>query len=167
MSMPRIKSTLTGEVSNVRGDIARELIKMGVATAIDPLELADMPAPGKPKYKAAAPPEPSWDVTTIKRATRGNDGGEYPELVIRMEIIGQVYNWSGQPKYANAVARWDGGQRYLSGFGRPVPDEVLARYEHLWKKNPQWRGPYGETKEETSANTKNYFRGTWINDELL
>ena len=36
--MPRIKSLLNGEVSNVRGDIAREMIKLGVAEALDPLE---------------------------------------------------------------------------------------------------------------------------------
>jgi hypothetical protein len=83
---------------------------------------------------------PVWDVVTVARTTVHAANSAPPELIIQMEILGGLYRWSGDPKRANHTADWDGGKRYLNGFGREIPDDVLGRYTALWKKNPTWRG---------------------------
>jgi hypothetical protein len=135
--MPRIKSTLNGEVSNVRADIAREMVKMGVATALDSLDaLSDTPSL-LPRYQhPAAPTEPRWQIETV--------GLSKKELVIRMSILGQVYYFSGNPASANKTVAWDGGSRFLNGFGRAIPKQILEAYREQWNANESLRGPEGD-----------------------
>jgi hypothetical protein len=172
--MPRIKSTLTGEVSNVRGDIARELIKMGVATAIDSLEPeADLPVCGESHQDAQRrrliatmqvnPAAPVWAVVTIPRPSAHDTAGK--ELNIQMEILGGVYMWNGDPKRANITVDWDGGKRYVNGFGRLIPEETLGRYTHLWKQNQTWRGALApKEKQQASGSTDKFFSIPWLRE---
>jgi len=60
----KIKSKLNGEVSNVRADIAREMVKLGVAELLEPDTGSDgIVAPnGEPPYRLPKPgdtPNPS------------------------------------------------------------------------------------------------------------
>jgi hypothetical protein len=63
--MPRIKSLLNGEVSNVRADIAREMIKLGVAVAIDNLDAPESAGPRLPKWQPAVKPNFVWSIDLV------------------------------------------------------------------------------------------------------
>jgi len=134
--MPRIKSNLTGEVSNVRGDIARELIKMGVATALESLgpdspgEGSRLPKPTDPIVKL----NPKWEVCVHT----GREDGK--TLCIRMCLGNSVVDYFGSPDAANARREWKGGGRWLNGFGMAVPPEILKQYARSYKENPSLRG---------------------------
>jgi hypothetical protein len=133
--MPRVKSLLNGEVSNVRGDIAREMIKLGVAEALDSLGPDTGENTSKlPKYNPTAVQEPSWEVTVHQ----GAQGAKV--LVIRMTLNNGTYDYAGLPKDANRRREWPGGGLYLSGFGRAVPKEILKQYEKSYDANSELRG---------------------------
>jgi hypothetical protein len=130
--VPRIKSLLNCEVSNVRADIAREMIKLGVATALDPLDTSE--GSRLPKYQPAAVPEPSWEVCVHN----GSQGAK--TLCIRMTLPNVVVDYTGSPADANRRLEWQGGGRWLNGFGREVPTEILKIYNRQYKDNPSLRG---------------------------
>jgi len=133
--MPRIKSNLTGEVSNVRGDIARELIKMGVATALESLGPDTEGSPSRlPKYQPAVVPEPQWQVLIR------NNSDDTKVLVIRMTLPNMVADYFGPPADVNRKIAWPGGFRWANGFGRAVPDEILSDYNRQYKRNEGIRG---------------------------
>lgn len=140
--MPRIKSLLNGEISNVRADIAREMIKLGVATALDPKELEPdgTVAPyGESPYRLpragdARPPMPTWSVVITPFANK---------LAIQRETI-----W-GPQKTEKAFCsfhpasihdrRAADGTLFCSSFGCAVPEETLVEYKRQWKANPKLR----------------------------
>jgi hypothetical protein len=145
--MPRIKSLLNGEVSNVRGDIAREMVKLGVATALDALEAPNESPSKLPRYNPESVPEPQWEVVTT--------GVTQHELVIRMTLLGGVYHYSGSPENANRKISWDGGFRYANNFGREIPRQILAQYAAAWKSSPDLRGPEGCAEPERNGCPEN------------
>jgi hypothetical protein len=154
--MPRIKSLLNGEIQNVRGDIAREMIKLGVAEAIDPVEdqipprkvAADvtvdgdgtvhqiggdsyrLPKPGD----AARAAQPQFEVIVAN---------EYKStqkfLAIRMTQGRTVVDYVGKPENANRRVTWEGGGRWLNGFGREIPAETVKEYARAYKANDNLR----------------------------
>jgi hypothetical protein len=140
----KIKNLFTGVVSNERADIARALIRQGLCEALE----ADTNAPEgegvsklPPKFNAAnfVKLDPAWEVTVL---------GDHDQkvLAIRMTLGRAVYNYTGQPEHANAKAVWDGGGRYVNGFGREIPESILKLYTEQWNDNPNHRDPYGEVK---------------------
>jgi hypothetical protein len=132
--MPGIKSLLNGEVSNVRADIAREMIKLGVATALDPLDTSEGEGSRLPKYQPAVMPEPSWEVCVHN----GAQGAK--TLCIRMTLPNVTVDYFGLPADANRRHEWRGGGRYLNGFGREVPADIVKLYTRQHKENPSLRG---------------------------
>jgi hypothetical protein len=134
---------------HVHREVARPLITAGIAESLEAPE-ADLPVCGESHQDRArrrlglsaptAVPAPVWDVVSMNRTTAQDANSAPPELTIQMEIMGALYRWSGDPKNANVRAEFDGGARYLSGFGRPIPEDVLGRYTYIWNKNPTWRG---------------------------
>jgi hypothetical protein len=142
----RIKSKLNGEISNVRGDIAREMVKLGVAEIIgeSPAEVAArLPKPGD-----AVTPEPRWSVEVV--------GLETKHLAIQM-LIGVQNNqtlYIGHPDSVNARKEWPGGGRYLNGFGRAVPDEIAREYKRQWKASESLRAPLPDPRERCEENER-------------
>jgi hypothetical protein len=125
-----------GEVSSVRNDLGRELVRAGIAFAVNQKELDEPEQVGPPRtYKPGSVAAPKWKVGQFSKPVSGGF-----ELRIQMQILGQTYSYNGDPYKANARVEWDGGSRYLNGFGRAVPDEILDEYSRQWKANPDLRG---------------------------
>lgn len=132
----QIKNLFTGIVTNERADIARALIRQGLAEALNPKDLQEDAPAGPPKgYKPGSAAQPHWEVGTYPLPVSGG-----AELRIVMQILGQTYFYNGHPDRADARATWDGGFRYLNGLGRAVPDDILAEYKRQWKSNSNIRG---------------------------
>jgi hypothetical protein len=167
---------ITNDIEDhVDRNLANSLIRAGIAVAVDPQE-PDIPIAGtslqdrqRARLGLTSQPAavPVWDVVTVARKTKANPHDPMPqELVIQMEILGGQFRWSGNPKHANATIKWDGGQRYLSGFGREVPSEILGRYTALWKKNPEWRGPERPLNfGDSSRDTRKFFDIPWMDEQ--
>lgn len=140
-----------GEVSSVRNDLGRELVRAGIAEAVDPkdLEQSNKPNDGTnldlqplPKPGDFRCPNPEWEVVLRKKATGGD------ELAIRMRILGTDYFYCGHPATANNKISWDGGFRWTSGLGREIPSETLREYEHRWKRHENLRAPASVQMDE-------------------
>jgi hypothetical protein len=126
----KIRNKFSGIVSSERADIAKAMIRQGMAEALEP-EQQDT-EPGKlPKYDPSRIPQPTWSVSI--------EGNVRKELCIRMELPGLVALYSGHPKNINSTVSWPGGQRWLSGFGRECPAEIATQYSRQWKDNEQLR----------------------------
>jgi len=125
--MPKIKSLLNGNISNVRGDIAREMVKMGVA------EIIGEDPDGFPRAGDAAIPPPEWSVCLLT-------GSGFQELVIKCVVGKATYYYSGLPKGLNDKEEWPGGFRYLNGFGREIPAHIVDEYTRAYAMNPAQRG---------------------------
>jgi hypothetical protein len=140
--MPHIKSKINGAVSNVRGDIAREMIKLGIAEEVQgegveaPLIRSNEPVPV---------PERKWEIRLL-RETRPE-----PVLAIEMRQGPTLIQYIGPPDVLTAVRKWDGGQRWLHGFGVSVPEGIAAEYTKRWQGNPHLRGPYDPNPNEPHA----------------
>jgi hypothetical protein len=122
----KIKSLINGQVSNVRGDIAREMVKLGVAEI-----LPEFPKPGE----AVLPPE-EWAVVLIGGYKGGNK-----HLAVQLKMGPQVFLFWDNPRLINARREWQGGGRYINGFGRAVPAAVADEYTKRWNQNEALRGP--------------------------
>ena len=136
----KIKNLFTGVVSSERADIARALIRQGLCEALEP-DAPEGEGVSKlpPKFNAATfvKLDPQWEVAVL---------GDHDQkvLAIRMTLGSAVYSYSGQPKHANAKIEWDGGGRFVNGFGRAIPESILKLYTEQWNSNPNLRDPYGE-----------------------
>jgi hypothetical protein len=138
----KIRNLFTGIVSSERADIARALIRQGLCEALE----ADTNAPEgegvsklPPKFNAAnfVKLDPAWEVTVL---------GDHDQkvLAIRMTLGSAVYSYTGKPEHANAKVVWDGGGRYVSGFGREIPGDILKLYTEQWNRNRNLRDPNAE-----------------------
>jgi hypothetical protein len=166
--MPRIKSLLNGEVSNVRGDIARELIRMGVAEAIDPIEENKSERKGyvvvstdgtvapdlEPAYRLPKPgdykaPKVVW---SIDQVLSGGEDPTHTYVAIRRDLIrgftdkkgGQVTDVSYctfPPKFVHDRSAHD-GTKFCSVFGVPVPADIIEQYSEIWKRSENKRAPH-------------------------
>ena len=125
-----------GEVSSVRNDLGRELVRAGIATLVEnEPDGRCLPKPGD--YKV---PAPRWSVETVATHT-----GHVLAVVMRLGNSDPVL-YAGSPKFINARREWQGGGRFVNGFGRRVPDETVKQYAQLWKEaEPQ---PVIEGQEE-------------------
>lgn len=140
--MPKIQSLLNGEVKNVRGDIARELVAMGVATILEEDKADGFVRPRDeapyrlPRLEDAVIPEPQWSVE--------KHGESKPLLVIVMRVGNSTATYSGSPANVNRKNTWEGcpkdGGHFWNGFGRPVPAEIVELYAREWMANPELRG---------------------------
>ncbi len=131
----KIKNLFSGVVTNERADIARALVRQGMAEALEP-DTGDAKNDYLPKPYTASNPVIFWDVITRHRA----DGKD--ELAISLVVNGrQPIFYQGKPENVNKRQEWDGGGRWLSGLGRECPEEVVKRYKKLWKSNDQLRAP--------------------------
>lgn len=128
----KIKNLFSGIVTNERVDIARALIRQGMAEALEP-DTGDTPA--RPTHKPGSVGAPSWEVGTYELPVTGGH-----ELRVVMKILGQTYYYNGKPEDANARVTWDGGSRYLSGLGREIPATILDEYRRQYKSNSNIRG---------------------------
>jgi hypothetical protein len=132
----RIKYLNNSVEDHVDRNLGTSLIRAGLAVAVGPEESEATPF-RLPKYQhPSAPAEPRWQIETV--------GISKKELVIRMSILGQVYYFSGNPASANKTVAWDGGSRFLNGFGRAIPKQILKAYREQWNANESLRGPEGD-----------------------
>lgn len=143
----QIKNLFSGIVTNERQDIARALIRQGMAEAVDPKELEMVARPGEQPYRIPKPgdfkmPEPKWLVDLHTRAQ---------VLVIQMAILGQFYFYSGDPSDANRTEKWNGQPRFINGFNRAIPQPILEEYKRRWKAEPNHR----DVPKFVSANPSN------------
>jgi len=153
----KIKSKLTGEVSNVRGDIAKEMVKLGVAeyVPLDPaVSLLDVARANLQETMGTpAPVQPVWEVLVRDLPVSGKK-----ELVIQCAVGQQKTYYSGKPENVNLRRQWEGGGRYLNGFGRAVPDEICEGYLKAYKKFPTLRGYVTKTTEEQQREYQEYIK---------
>jgi len=133
-----------GNVSSVRNDLGRELIRAGIGTLVeaDPAPegktvaadrgpgmlpevytLPTAPAPGAPLPAWATP---RWNVVLFKNAF----------WAIQMDIGQQRGFYFGPPDQIHNK-RDNQGNRYSSVFGRAVPADVLEAYKRAYKANPE------------------------------
>ncbi len=169
--MPRIKSLLNGEVNNVRGDIARELIRMGVAEALDTIE--EVTRKGQisvstdgtvapdgeaayrlPRYGDHKPAVPRFYVDLYE--------GKY--VSIFLEIGGVIRHYRGDPDCIHN-RRDHTGREFCSALGFPVPVEIQKEYLRQWKKNSSLRDP-GAPGIHQANQTSRQDGPTWIADRL-
>lgn len=116
----QIKSKLNGETSHVRPDIARELVKMGVA------EIVRLPRPGD-----APKPVPAWAIVDYHgflaiEMRLGTVGGKH---------TGRVQYYLGSPDSVNN-RKDHAGNTFCTAFGWHVPDDVVDKYKRACKQQP-------------------------------
>ena len=134
----KIRSKLNGEVSNVRGDIAREMVKLGVAEIISD---GTVEAVGEKPYRLPRPadlqvPLPEWKVGTARTVD------EVHFLAIVLNVGHNHITYFGEPRLVNAKVRTvGGGTRWFSGFGRECPAEIVEEYTRRWNADASLRGP--------------------------
>lgn len=109
-----------GNVSSVRNDLGRELIRAGIAVEIK-------------KDPPKADLTPRWSVEII------NTHGTYPVLAIVLRIGTGVISYTGRPDDVNAVKSWPGGKRFAN-FSHECPPSIVLLYEARWDANEQLRG---------------------------
>jgi len=75
-------------------------------------------------------------------------------IAIVMKIGATTVTYGGDPARVNAVRRWDGGQQWLSGFGRECPEAVVREYAARFKAaKPNERFvPIDTAKDELGSN---------------
>jgi len=129
----RIKYVNNNSEDHVERNLGKSLIRAGLAVAVGP-EDAEESTSRLPKYQPAAVVEPEWEVTVHN----GHQGGK--TLCIRMTLPNLVLDYFGPPDAANSRREWDGGCRWLNGFGRAVPEEIVKLYKRQYKDNPSLRG---------------------------
>ncbi len=87
--------------------------------------------PSRPGNFVAA--DPRWEVGVLV------DRGGPKFLAVRMTILNSVVTYTGAPSDINARRTWDGGGRYLNGFGREVPKDIADAYARRWRNSPDLR----------------------------
>jgi hypothetical protein len=132
-SKMKIRSKLTGEISNCRGDIAKEMVKLGVAEFVEgAIENRPNKLPRPGDWKA---PEPQWKVGVKRRAD------DVEILGIFLQVGAQQMAYYGPPAHVNAKVRSKGGtESFFSGFGRECPFSIVAEYERRWYADESLRG---------------------------
>jgi hypothetical protein len=126
----KIKNLFSGIVTTERADIARALIRQGMAEAMEP-DAGDslLPKPGQFKL---APPR-FW-VATFKT----HSGDEY--LSIFIEVGSVIRRYSGPPTAVHN-RRDHTGREFCSALGFPVPQAIRDEYAAAWKRNERLREP--------------------------
>jgi hypothetical protein len=126
----KIKNLFSGVVTNERADIARALIRQGMAEAVEP-DNGDslLPKPGQFKL---APPR-FW-VDKFKTLS----GDEY--LSIFMQVGSVIRRYSGSPTAVHN-RRDHTGREFCSALGFPVPQAIRDEYASAWKRNERLREP--------------------------
>ena len=145
----KIKSKLNGEVSNVRADIAREMVNLGVAELLEPdtggdgvvyagNEVYSLPRPGGPA------PEPHFSVGLYRRGESSCQA-----IVLKIGNVERVF--SGRPDAIHDRFEMVGRHRrdFCSALGFPVPPEILKEYLEAWKRGP--RGGYAPNSADVYA----------------
>jgi hypothetical protein len=136
--MPRIKSLLNGEISNVRGDIAREMIKLGVAEAIDNVDAPESAGPRLPKWRPAIKPNFVWSIDLIW----ADSAHTQQWIAIRRDMPhGNLVDTSYCVAHPESVHNMKDhtGAPFCSAFGCRVPEEILEQYRTRWKRNEHQR----------------------------
>jgi hypothetical protein len=130
MKVKFIHGPNTGQEAHLANHIAEGLIAAGLAEQIVS-ESKPIPAPI---------PAPEWAVEFFEANQSSNSSYAPNKLVcITMRIGRGFIHYFGHPQLVNAIHSWDGGQRYLSGFGRECPEEIRALYERNWNDHPECR----------------------------
>lgn len=152
----KIKNKFTGVVSNERADIARAMIRQGMAEALEPdtgddgvvragNETYRLPQPGD--YK---PPKVEWSVVIVERSVGPKDAVQTWRILaiqraaIRQHVTGgfvDLQHCMLPPEFVHDK-KYHTGERFCSAFGCPVPPEILESYKKQWKANEQLRAPY-------------------------
>lgn len=145
-----------GEVSSVRNDLGRELVRAGIAIVLEPDTDDGVVHAGNesyrlPKYGDARIPQPSFSVELLHNQMTNN---RY--LAVVMVLGEQRITYIGPPKEINDRVTWPGGGRWLNGFGRECPADVAKEYDKRWKENDDLRVP--KIEESESANEAMKFR---------
>jgi len=121
---------------HVRPDLGRELVRAGLAVEIPPTgNLLERQREELHKRIQAGPQTDftaRWSIVVENRRC-GTAFLDLPEIVTR--VGGTVTRWFGHWKNCNARVEWQGGGRWLNGFGRPVPDEICEQYKRAWKRS--------------------------------
>jgi hypothetical protein len=126
-----------GEVSSVRNDLGRELVRAGLCTVLE--QEPEVNPNQRPRYAPGPAPESRWFITIENYDDALCPGKKV--LAVRMDCAQQVAYYFGQPEHINACIKWEGGQRFVNGFGRAVPESVAVNYARQWESNPHLRLP--------------------------
>jgi hypothetical protein len=127
----------TGITENLSNEVARGFIASGEAIEV--------------KKRGAEPVkvyEPEFGVVMYGH-------GDEQVLAIQMQTGPKIEGkraaqyYFGKPEHANAFRSWPdapaGAGHYFSGFGRAIPDSVVAKYEKEYREHPE------KTVTETNA----------------
>lgn len=149
----QIRYKATGELSHVENAFGRALIAEGRAEEVNPGEFVTAPKiSGSETYRLpkpgdAKPPQPHWDVVTV--------GESVKRLAIKLNCGDLTLYYTGTPERANARREWQGGGRWLNGFGREVPKEIQKQYADLRKRHKELRGGvYADEPVDNEANRR-------------
>lgn len=136
-----IRYLTNGVEQHVQNQLGRSLIAAGLAQEIPPKgSLLDQTRARLAAQMGSAPAlEPKWAVVTEPYADLQDPNKHV--LAIRMDLGKQTSHFFGYPDQVNAKKEWDGGCRYLNGFGREVPEEIAKEYRRQWKANKHLRAP--------------------------
>lgn len=123
---------------HVENSVGRFAVSAGLAEEIVTGEVT-APGPGGrdetyrlPKPGDVAPPVDRWAVSVMQFGTKSH-------LVITLESGSFKAFYFGEPGHVNDKRVWQGGYRYLNGFGRACPEAIVAEYKKQFKRNPELR----------------------------
>jgi hypothetical protein len=147
----KIKNLFSGVVTNERADMARALVRQGLAEALEP-DTGDEKNAYLPAKCTASKPVVLWDVITRHKATGGG------ELAIQLVVNGaSPLFYLGKPENVNKRQEWEGGGRWLSGLGRECPEEIVKLYKKQWKSNENLRAPVPDRNQPCPENEAEYW----------
>lgn len=121
----KIRILASGEIRHIDNSTGSALVSAGLAEVVSKND-SNLPVPGDFK-----PTPPKWAVLVLP---------DSKTLVIRMSFPSSVMDYFGPPKDANRIVQNGGVSRYVSGFGREVPSEIVSEYTRQWKSNERLRG---------------------------
>ena len=141
----KIKSKINGQISNVRADIAREMVKLGVAELLEPDSADGVVHAGNETYRLpragdAVVPEPRFSVGLIRKGT-----SSFMAIILKIGNVERFF--CGSPNAIHDRFETVGRNRreFCSALGFPVPVEIQKEYLEAWKRGP--RGAYSFTDQ--------------------
>ncbi len=135
----KIKNKFSGVVSSERADIARAMIRQGMAEALEP-DTGESPS-GLPKPGDYRPPQRNWSIDLIAAFDLQDPVKKW--LAIRCDFHNSVTFCTAAPDAVHNRKTWD-GKPFCSSFGVCVPPEMLDQYRKQWKASPHLRAPLPE-----------------------
>jgi hypothetical protein len=149
-----------GEVSSVRNDLGRELVRAGIAVILEPETESEVKQKGSiavaPDGTVLSPGEPAYRLPKWQPTVKPNfvwsidlvwsDAGQTKEwLAIRRDTPhGNLVDTSYCMAHPESVhdRKDHTGAPFCSAFGCRVPEEILEEYRTRYKRNEHQRHPF-------------------------